>query len=412
MSSSSSTRARTAVAATFFANGVVFANWVTRIPEVQRRLQLDDAQLGLALFGVAAGCLAAMPAVGALVARWGSGPMTRWFAVAFCLSLPLPALATDLLSLTAALAVFGAANGGMDVAMNAHATVVERAYGEPIMASFHALYSAGGLAGAALGGALAVRGVPALAHFLGIALALAAASLAASRFLLPARTDAGGARAPAFARPDAALTTLAVLAFCVLLSEGAIADWSAVYMVQATGAGAGRAAAAFAAFSLAMAVGRLAGDALTRRFGPVRVVRGGALLAAAGLGAGLVTARPLVSLAGFVCVGLGFSGIFPCLVRAAAARSAAGSAAIAAVATAGYTGFLAGPPVIGVVAQASSVRAGLSLVVLASLVVASLASRIAGAAGPIAGSAAPTCDGERARRGAGDVPRAPTRASV
>lgn len=379
-----SARARLGVSAVFFANGALFANWVTRIPEVQRRLQLSEAQLGLALFGVAVGSLLAMPAVGALVARRGSAPVTRALALAFCAAIALPALAGDLATLCLALAVLGAANGGMDVAMNAHAAAVERAQRRPIMSSFHALYSAGGLAGALAGGAVVSLGVPPLLHLTGAGVLAAAVVALAGRTLLPAAIDAGGARAPAFARPSGALAALAVLAFCVLLSEGAIADWSAVFLVQA-GASAGRAAWGFGAFSLAMALGRAAGDAVTQRLGPVAVVRGGGLLAAVGLGLGLASSGLWLSVAGFTAVGLGFACIFPSLVTAAT-RIGGGSAAIAAVATVGYAGFLAGPPLIGLVAQATSVRVGLGLVVAASLVVAALAGRV-GAPAPTSAAA-------------------------
>lgn len=368
---------RWSVSAVFFVNGAAFANWVTRIPQVQHRLGLGDAALGLALFGVAAGALVAMPLTGGLVSRRGSGPVTRWLALAFCACLPLPAIAPSFAWLVLALVALGAANGGMDVAMNAQAAAVERARGEPIMASFHALYSTGGLLGALSGAAFAGRGMPPPAHLAIVALTLGLVALAAGPGFLPGRADARAEVSPSFTRPDRSLLALAALAFCVLLCEGAIADWSAVYMVKMTGASAATAAAAFAAFSLAMAAGRFAGDALTRRFGPVRLVRAGGFLAAAGLGVGLATAHPFASVAGFGCVGAGFSCVFPCIVRAAArSRTLAAGAAIAAVSTVGYGGFLAGPPIIGAVGEAFTLRAGLGLVVALCLAVAALAPQV------------------------------------
>ena len=283
-----------------------------------RALRLDNGALGLSLFAVAAGSLLAMPAVGGCAARRGSAPVTKALGVLFCAAMALPALASSVPLLILALLALGATNGGLDVAMNAQATAVERAWGAPVMSSFHALYSAGGLLGAA-GGALAARHLAPAAH-LGVVAGLLAATIAiASRHLLAAGADAQES-GPFFRRPDRSLAILAALAFCVLVVEGAISDWSAVFMEQVTHAGPSLKAAGLAAFSLAMAAGRFAGDWATRRLGPVRLVRGGGLLAAAGLGAAVVTARPFVAVAGFACVGAGFAAMFPSLMRAAARR--------------------------------------------------------------------------------------------
>jgi len=367
-------RARLAVAALFFANGFAFANWVTRIPQVQHTLRLSDAKLGFALFGVAAGSLVAMPLVGLLVASRGSAGPSAFLAAALCASLPLPGLAPNFGWLAAALVLLGAANGGMDVAMNSQAAAVERAYGAPIMASFHGVYSCGGLVGALMGGVFAAHRVGVLKHLAVVGLVLAAVVLVSSRFLLSAERGRTG---PFFGRPDRALLGLAILAFCVLLGEGAVADWSAVFMVNVTSAGPDRAALAFAAFSLFMAIGRFAGDYLTRSFGPVTVVRTGAVLAALGLGCALVVIHPSAAVVGFACVGAGFSCIFPSVVSAAArSRAMAAGTAIATVATAGYGGFLAGPPVIGLLSEASTLRVGLGVVVALSVLLASLASAV------------------------------------
>jgi MFS family permease len=385
--------ARMSTGAIFFLNGAGMGNWVVRIPAVQERLGLGAGRLGLALLGVAAGALVAMPLAGRLVGRHGSRPVTRAAALAFAASLALPALAPSFALLCAALVVLGAANGALDVAMNAQAVAVEREYerhaGRPIMSSFHALFSLGGLAGAAAGGVLAARGVDAGLH-LGFAALVAGVLLSGvATGLLPASADAapGG---PAFARPTRALAALGVVAFCVLFGEGAMADWSAVYLRDATGAGPGLAAAGYATFSLAMAAGRSVGDALTVRVGPERLVRIGGAVAATGLAFSLLVARPWAAVTGFGAVGAGLSIVFP-TVLAAAGRLPGGAAgaAIAAVSTVGYTGFLAGPPVIGLVAEAVGLRGGLALVVVMAAVIAVLARGLGRGPATDASAAAP-----------------------
>jgi len=373
--------ARLAVLAVFFLNGVVVASWFVRIPAVQERLSLGEGPLGVALLGSAAGAMAAMPAAGWLIPRFGSRPAVLGSGLALCASLLLPALAPGLPALALALFALGAANGALDVSMNAHGVAVEKGYGRPILSSFHAAFSLGGLAGSALGGLAAAGGVGVLAHFLAVsALALPALALA-HLFLLPAGADARSGGGPAFRWPTRALLGLGAISFCVLLGEGAVADWSAVYLEDALGTGAGFAAAGYAAFSLAMTAGRLAGDRLTRRLGPVALVRSGGALAAAGLGASLALAHPLAALAGFACAGLGFSVVFPIALSAAGHSGAMPSgSAIAAVSTAGYLGFLVGPPAIGFLAELLGLGGALYLVALLSATIA-LLSRAAGSAG-------------------------------
>jgi predicted MFS family arabinose efflux permease len=368
--------ARATVSAVFFLTGAGFANWVVRIPAVQERLGLGAGALGVALLGVAVGALVAMPLTGRAVARRGSRPVTRVSALAFAATLALPPLAPNLALLTLALVALGAANGALDVAMNGQAAAVERQYGRPIMASFHALFSFGGLVGAALGGTVAAHGIGPAAHLAATAVAVCVAAVVVAPGMLPARADATP-DAPPFARPTRALLALGVVAFCVLFGEGAMADWSAVYLRDVTGAGPGFAAAGFATFSLMMAAGRSVGDALTIRVGAARLVRAGGTLAALGLVVAVVVANPWAAVVGFGAVGAGLSIVFPS-VLAAAGRLPGGApgAAIAAVSTFGYTGFLAGPPVIGLVGEALTLRAGLAVVIVASVAVAVLAGSL------------------------------------
>jgi len=363
-------RARLAVATIFCLNGLTLANWIARIPDVKQQLGLNDQRLGLVLLCLAAGALVSQPIVGWLIGRVGSRRMTSVMLIGFCLSVVLPGLATNMLALMGALFVVGACNGGLDVAMNAQAALVEQRYARPIMSSFHGLWSVGGLLGAALGGLIATQGVAVRAHLLGVAVIAVIIAVFATRWLVvdDQQQHAAGAT---FALPPRALALLGLIAFGVLFCEGAIADWSAVYLRESLHSSPALAAAGFAVFSLLMAAGRLTGDALALRFGPAALVRGGGALVTLGIGLAIVSDVPLIAIIGFGLVGAGLACSFP-LILSAAARTpgVAANTAIAAMATVGYTGFLVGPPLIGTVAEAVTLRGALGLLGLVGVLVA------------------------------------------
>lgn len=369
--------ARAAVLGVFALNGFALANWFVRIPAIQQELGLSEGLLGLALLAAAVGALVSMPLTGALVSRLGSRRVVGVTSLLLSFSVVLPALAPGLLSLMPAVAVIGASNGALDVSMNSQAVAVEKRYGRPIMSSFHAAFSFGGLAGAVLGGLVASAGVQPLPHFSMVAILCALVAVVAYRQLLPDSADAAEDGAPAFARPTRALVGLGVISFCVLLGEGAMGDWSAVYLDNALQTGPGFAAAGFAAFSLTMALGRLFGDGLIARFGPTRMVRICGTIAAVGLGVALVVAQPVVALVGFACAGVGFSIVFPAALSAAGrTKGMAPGPALAAVSTAGYTGFLVGPPAIGFAAEVLGLGGALYIVVALSAAVVFLAGAV------------------------------------
>ncbi|XVQ09836.1 MFS transporter [Spirillospora sp. CA-255316] len=354
-------RARRAVAAVFALNGAVFASWVPRIPEVKAALGLGDAELGAALAGPALGAVIAMAAAGALVVRLGSRPVTRVSLAAFC---ALPALVGPAPSgpaLFAALAAWGAAMGCLDVAMNSAGMAVQRLYGRPIMSGLHACFSGGALAGVAAGSVAAHLSVPVPVHLAGGGAIALAAGLVVTRGLLPADHDAQ-AHGPALARPTGRLLLLSALAFAALLSEGAVADWSAVYLRETLHTGAGTAGAGYAAFAVAMTVGRLAGDRMVARFGPVRVVGVLGGVSAAALGAALAIGAAPAAFAGLAALGLGLACVVPVVFTAAAHVTDAPGPAIATVSTCGYLGFIAGPPLIGAIAQLIGLGPALGLV--------------------------------------------------
>ena len=375
-------RARFSVVAIFFLNGLALASWFVRIPAIQGELDLGEGLLGVALLGAAVGALVSMPLAGALASRFGSRRVVGTTALLLPLSIVLPALAPGLLSLVPAVAVLGAANGALDVSMNSQAVAVEKGYGRPIMASFHAAFSFGGLAGASIGGLVASAGVEPLPHLAAAAALCAAAGAVAYQALLPASADAADEGAPAFARPTPALLGLGVISFCVLLGEGAMSDWSAVYLDGTLGTGPGFAAAGYAAFSLAMAFGRLFGDGLAEHIGPVRLVQACGALAAVGLGVVLLVGQPTFALLGFACAGAGFSVVFPAALSAAGrTEGMAAGPALAAVSTAGYTGFLVGPPSIGFVSELIGLGGALFIVVALSVAIVLSAGAVRNAGG-------------------------------
>ena len=365
---------RCAVSALFFVNGAVVASWVPYVPMVKQRLGIGDGHLGVVLLFMAIGALGALPFAGALVSGLGSRAVSVGAAMGLCLTLPLPVLAPTPFLLALALLIFGPFNSTLDVAMNAQAVEVEQCRGRPIMSSFHALFSLGGLAGAAVAGLIAFAGIGAMSHVAATALAGSAIVLIALRALIVVRPSPSAA----FARPTRELLGLGVLALCALLAEGAMADWSAVYLMDARGASQGAAAAGFAAFSLAMAAGRFGGDRVALRFGALNLLRMSGGLAAVGLFLTLMVREPLIAIAGLGLVGLGVANLIPVLFSAAGrANGVAPGPALAAVATTGYVGFLAGPPLIGIAAELTGLPAALGIVVLACVGVA-VAAGVAG----------------------------------
>ena len=360
-------RARWAIAFVFLINGAVIGSWAPHIPLVKERLGLSPAVLGLALLGMALGALIAMPLTGAMVARFGSAAVTR---TALLLSFPaflLPVLAPSLPLLVLALILFGAANGVTDVAMNAHGVAVEVRYGRPVMSSYHGMFSLGGLIGAGLG-SLALGLLPAGGHAVAVLVACGGTALAVLPGLLPGSADLGSGD-PAFAMPRRTTIVLGLLCLLALMGEGAILDWSGIYLREDLAQPAAMAGRGYAAFSATMATGRVTGDALRARLGSVTLVRASAALAAGGLALAVALPYSGTALLGFALAGLGIANFVPVLFGAAGRLPGEPPAtAIAAVATLGYTGFLAGPPFVGLVAEATSLATALGLVALACAV--------------------------------------------
>jgi MFS family permease len=375
-------RSRIAVITYFFILGTATAAWSARLPAIKAALHLSDGRLGLALFAVPAGSVVTLAVSGRIADRFGPGRVIRAGGLACPLALVPIGAAGDLGWLMAALACYGAMAGLLDVAMNACGARLEVGYGRPILSSLHAGYSIAGLVGAGIGALSAGLGIGVLPTLAATAAVLIAGGLAAGpRVVIPPP-------APPVEQPQDAphrsarqlsrlIWVLGLLALFGQVGEGSAGDWSAVYLHVDLHSSAAFAAAGLAAFSIMMAAGRLAGDRLAGRFGPVRLVRASGLLAGLGLAAGLLIGTPAAAVAGFALLGAGLAGIFPQIVSAAVrldpARAGRTIGRIAAVA---YSGLLTGPVVIGAVASGVGLRNALLLPAALSVLVAVLAGTL------------------------------------
>jgi MFS transporter len=368
---------RAATFSVFFLNGAMIGTWVAQIPFVQERLDVSKATIGLTLLCMAIGAMIAMPLTGQVLDRRSSATVTRTAALVYLPLLALPLFAPTPALLGLALVLFGAANGAMDVSMNAHGVAVERTLGRPIMSSLHAGWSFGGLAGS---GGVAIAVALGLEPRIEGVIASAVLWLAA----VAITTRLGGASAHSehgssgFAIPSRGVLLIGALCFLVMVTEGAMGDWSGIYLKHDLGAGASAAATGFAGFSLGMALARLAGDGLARRWGSGRLLSAGMGLVTAALAATLLIGEPAVAVVGFALIGVGIANAVP-LLFSAAGRVPPSGPSLAAVFTVGYTGFIVGPPLIGVLADAISLPAALGVLCISGLAVTLLGSRAADA---------------------------------
>lgn len=364
---------RAAVSAAFLIHATVSGTWAPRLPAIKESLGLSDGELGTALVGLAIGLVVGTRLAGAPVDRFGSRPVMRVGFPLLAATLVLPGLADSLVTLLLSLFVLGLASGALDVAMNAQGIEVERHLGRPILSGLHGLWSVGLGIGAGLAALAAAIGVDPLEQFAVVAAVLVAASFAFLGGLLPAATPEPGESEEQHVpvRWTLVLVLLGVIAFCSFVGEGAAADWSAVYMTQELGTSQALGALAFAAFAVTMATARFVVDPLRSRLGNVVLVRGGSLIAAAGLGGALLVHEPAAGIAGFALLGLGLAPVVPIAFSAAGELDPrATGRLVGRVATTGYVGSVAGPIMIGWLAEATSLRVSLGLVVLLALVIA------------------------------------------
>ncbi len=385
-------RARIAVAAVFCVHGAVTGSFATRVPWIQEHASVSAGLLGLALAFPAIGASLAMPLASRISHRFGARNALRGLLALWTLSLILPSLAPNLLTLCLALFVYGATSGMSDVAMNALGVETETRMQKSIMSGLHGMWSVGALIGSAAGTVAAHLGSDARLHHALAAAALTVLGLAACQGVLDLQATPEEEVPPRFSLPPKSALLIGAVGFCAVFAEGASLDWSAVYLRDVLDTSAGVAAASTTGFTLTMAVARLAGDAVVDRFGAVRTVRAGGVLAALGGLLVVFAAHPVMAMGGFALLGLGIAVVVP-LAFAAAGRSGPNpSQAIAGVATITYTSGLIAPSAIGTLADATSLVVSFGLVTLLAFGLAVFAGvlRTDGRAAAPAPSAQPT----------------------
>lgn len=368
-----SARLRTALTVFFALDGFLFAGWVVRIPAIKHQTGASPSTLGLALLGVSAGAVITMMLTGRLCRRYGSHAVTVACGVLLSLSIALPAQTHSVLALGLVLLLFGAAYGGMNVAANSAAVDLVTAMRRPVMPSFHAAFSLGGMAGAGLGG-LVAGGLSPSTHLFaltGIGLLVTAVTgpvllrnRPATAVTAPKQRPSGTRERPQRmdGRARRIVILFGVIALCTAYGEGALAEWGALHLTQDLHADPGPAAAGYSLFALTMAIGRLTGTTLLERFGQTRTLVVGGTTAAAGMLLGALAPTLWLALLGFAVTGLGLANIFPVAVGRAGAL--AGPSGVAAASTLGYGGMLLGPPVIGFLADWFSLPVALTTVTL------------------------------------------------
>ena len=347
-------KARLSVSLYYFAQGIIFSSWASRIPDIKTNLHLDAGQLGTVLLCLPVGQLLTMPFSGRLVTRFGARKILMVMAAAYAFELTNIGLVTHMWQLMVALFVFGICGNMSNIAVNTQGVLAEKLYDRPIMASFHGAWSAAGFTGSLLGLLMARLHIDPYPHFWIAASLSFANNLLFNRYLVPGKGEAGGAKQAMFTKPSAVLVQLGIIAFCSMAAEGAMFDWSGVYFKEVVHAWAGL---GLACFMITMATGRFIGDHLIHRFGRKQMMQFCGVLITFGLTLSVLVPFLYAAIPGFMMVGFGVSIMVPSVYSAAGRVGGTSPGRALAVASGiGYFGFLMGPPLIGYIAQLSSLK--------------------------------------------------------
>lgn len=355
---------RLAVAVFFFMAGLCFASWASRIPDIKLKLELSDAGLGAVLLALPSGLMLSLPLSGWAVTRFSSKTMVTIAAVGYPLTLILIGTVTATWQLAAVLFFFGIFGNLYNISANTQAVGVESLYQRSIMATFHGIWSLAGFSGAAIGTFLIAQGIAPLHHFLLICIGSLIVVLLAQGYILTNDTQPEN-KQPLFAKPDASILKLGLIAFGCLVCEGTMFDWSGVYFQKVVEAPKEMVTLGYTVFMATMATGRFLGDRLVTRFGIQRMLQASGIIISSGLAIAVLFPTIISVTMGFFLVGLGVSSVVP-LVYSAAGRSKTMSpgVALAAVSTIGFLGFLIGPPLIGFIAELSGLRWSFTIIAL------------------------------------------------
>lgn len=367
---------RIAVGTLFFLQGLCFATWASRIPSIQQNLALSDSMLGLILFAIPVGSLLSLLFSAALVTRFGSKRVAANALLLYSLFLPVIGFSNSPVLLITSLVGFGMAGNTSNIAINTQGVYVEARYGRNIMASFHGLWSLAGFVAAGTGSYMIGNGIVPLTHFVLVTTLLVAGVAISFQYLLP---DEKRSAEPTkvFVKPDKFLLTLGVLAFCCMICEGAMFDWSGIYFQKVVQAEKNWVGAGYTAFMCAMATGRFVADWVANRLKFKKTILASGLLIACGLSIAATMPLLMPSIVGFVLVGFGVSSVIPLVYsEAGKAKTLSAGSALTAVSSIGFLGFLMGPPVIGLIAGAFNLRASFAFIAFMGLLISFIVFRI------------------------------------
>lgn len=368
---------RIAVSIFFFCQGLCFSSWASRIPDIKTSLQLTDAALGSILLALPAGQLTAMPFSGKLVTHFGSKKVLRICLVLYAICLTNMGLATQPWHLGLALYLFGVCGNMCNISVNTQAIAAEKLYGRPIMTSFHGAWSTAGFTGAAIGLLMMGQRISPYLHFWIIASLVFITIMISQRFLQPGRSNTRLEKKGFFTRPNGALVQLGIIGFCSMASEGAMFDWSGVYFQQVVEAPKSLIVLGYVSFMIMMATGRFVGDKLIQKHGRKKMLRVSGVLISTGLFISVLFPYLATATLGFLIVGLGVSSIVP-MVYSSAGRipNIPPGIALASVSSISFLGFLMGPPLIGYIAEISSLRYSFAVIGLLGFGIAIMVSKM------------------------------------
>ena len=368
---------RIAVSVFFFCQGLAFANWASRIPDIKTSLHLSEAGLGSILLALPVGQLITMPFSGRLVTRFGSKYVLRVAVVGYVLSLTNIGLVEKPWQLALALCAFGIFGNMCNISVNTQAVHAEALYNRPIMASFHGIWSTAGFTGALIGSLMMRLDIKPYYHFWIIATFAITMMLIFNRFLLLTPTSKSASSFTKFKMPHGSLMLLGVIAFCCMSAEGCMFDWSGVYFKQVVKAQGSLVSLGYASFMIMMATGRFTGDRLALKFGRKKMVQLSGVLIFIGMMIAVLFPTIVPATIGFLIIGFGVSSIIPLMFSTAGKiKEVASGIAIATVSGIGFFGFLMGPPLIGYIAQLAGLQYSFAVIAVLGLGITLLINRI------------------------------------